>query len=464
VKETIENEQNNEIQESEKVENTDSEQDNSAPNTEKNVFIQKNSESVENVEKNDSEESVNNEEKQNNNNKKVFIEKKSENVEENNNEPEVEETNQNANTDENTEVKNENVIEKKENKKIFVQKNIIALTNTTAAATPPLPPSPYPENTRIEKNLYLSMNDKEGLARNKNCTERTGLLYTIRDSKQRDLKDPRKNILSHVITPAYIVLNINSFSVMSKQSSESVIRALIVEKIDKIKQSYKNTACFDLFEEGKTDKPLSLCASSKKEMDEWIVSVLEFKECILKEKAYVVDANKNAFKKPEKVNNGPKKNPLPHKSGPLAQNKIVNGTKIVQQPGNTENPKAESRDPYYYTNEHKKDAETVEVEESDETLTRMLNAQKRLELAQRQIKRQVEDKIRKVKEAHLKLIQKNKLLAKRNYLHKKKELAATTKKIEDMAKKQESQILNDAMKQMQNMDVILIFLFFRKNN
>jgi hypothetical protein len=313
------------------------------------------------------------------------------------------------------------------------------------------PPSPFPENTREEKSEFLNIKDKDGYSKDTKCDKKTGLLYTIKDSRQRDLNDPTKYIYSHVVTPVYVILNTNSFSISTNTSPESIIRSLILEKIDKIKQTYKNTACFDLIDDQKSSKPLTVCASTKSEMDSWIVSILTYKECIIKD-VKIIDANKNAFKKPEI--NGPPKNPLTHLFGPLSRKKIGNKTISIQTEGTNPNLKAEARDPYFYTNEHKKDAQTAEVEESDETLTRILNDRKRLELAQRQIKRQVEDKIRKVKEAHKKIIERNKLLARRNYLNKKKELAAITKKIEDGAKKEEGDILKGAMEKLTSMDVI----------
>ena len=77
-----------------------------------------------------------------------------------------------------------------------------------------------------------------------------------------------------------------------------------IEKIEKVRQTYKNTACFDIVEEKKETNPIKLCADSKKEMDDWILAILEFKECLLKDKASSLKNNLDITEKEiEKLKN-----------------------------------------------------------------------------------------------------------------------------------------------------------------
>ncbi len=311
---------------------------------------------------------------------------------------------------------------------------------------PPLPPGIFPPNVKFIFNTYLDMKEKATYVKNTKCKEKTGLLYLLKVQEVLDEKDPTKKEKKVTLKPSYISLSETSFSVQNNQIPQYLVQAVLLNKILRVTQEYKGTTCFDIIEEKKEMTPLQFCAESKDEMDEWIIGILEFKECLLKERFEIIDANSNAFaKKPDKldVKNGkgvvpPKRPPPP--VNPLA--KVETPVKPVVIP-----------DALYYTNTFAPTKEVQEITEADETLTKILNNKKREELAQRQIKRQIEDKIRKVKEAHKKIMLQERKMAKRNAANKKKEIALANQKIEDNAKNKQKKILDDAAKKMDNLNV-----------
>jgi hypothetical protein len=240
---------------------------------------------------------------------------------------------------------------------------------------------------------------------------------------------------------------------------------VVLEKILRVTQTYSGTTCFDIIEEKKEALPLQLCAETKEEMDEWIVGILEFKECLLKDKFQIIDANANAFKKEEKKKADIKKDIKQGKGivPTLAKGKLGGKGKGIGGKGKGPNPSLSnselpfkpptiSPETLYYTNSFTPSTEIVEITETDETLTKILNDKKREEIAQRQIRREIEDKIRKVKEAHQKILLQEKKMVKKNAVNKKKQIAVATQKIEDQAKKMEKQILSNALKSMQQMN------------
>jgi len=95
------------------------------------------------------------------------------------------------------------------------------------------------------------------------------------------------------------------------------------------------------------------------------------------------------------------KNQLPHAVGPLSPDNLaakVSSLGVIKPSeagpsGPVEAPdniaiKNRNQDPYFYTASPKQEAaKSVEIEESDDALTKILNDRKRLELAQRQIKK-----------------------------------------------------------------------------
>jgi len=337
-------------------------------------------------------------------------------------------------------------------RKAFIQMFDDVLQNSTNStnSTVPLPPGIFPTNVTFLINLNLDMKAKATFAKYTKCKEKSGLLYLLKNEDIADKNDPSKHSKGITLRPILIVLNEFSFSVQDNQIPQSLIQAIILEKILRVTQTYKGTTCFDIVEDKKELNPIHLCAENKDEMDEWIVGILEFKECLLKEKFEIIDANTNAFAK---------------KEDPKKENKedIKRGKGVVPpiKPPTPVNPLAKVEvpvkpviipDALFYTNTFAPTSEVQEITETDVTLTKILNDKKREEIAQRQIKRQIEDKIRKVKEAHKRILLQEKKMAKKNSANKKKEIAIETQKIENNAKKQENDILNSALKNMQKMN------------
>lgn len=354
-------------------------------------------------------------------------------------------------------------IKHRRHKKAFIQKNqnlnfdtltISARNNTHPSnGTSETRPGIFPNLTFVT-NPNLAMVLKKTFSTLQKCKQKTGLLYYVNMANIKDKNHPGNHIQQLQARPSYVVLNEHAFSVQDNQTPHSLVRAIGIEKILRVTQTFKGTTCFDVIEEKKENKPLQLCGESKDEMDEWIVGILEFKECLLKEKFEIIDANANAFAKT------PSKSDIKHGKGMVPP----------MQPDhhNTPNNKESiptpivAPDALYYTNTFTPTSEIQEITETDKALTKILNDKKREELAQRQIKRQIEDKIRKVKEAHKKILLQQRKMAHKNALNKKKEIAVETKKIEDQAKKKEKEILNDALKNMQKMNVITFFKSNRK--
>ena len=210
----------------------------------------------------------------------------------------------------------------------------------------------------------------------------------------------------------------------------------------------------EIVEEKKELTPLQLCSETKDEMDEWIVGILEFKECLLKEKFELIDANANAF-----AANHPKENKEDIKAGKgIVPPKIVPPVPSPFAKVETPVKPVVVPDALFYVNSFAPTSEVQEITETDATLTKILNNKKREELAQRQIKRQMEDKLRKVKEASKKIELQIHKQAKAAAANKRKEIAIATQKIEASAQKQEKNILNNALKNMNAMDVIILIL------
>jgi hypothetical protein len=310
----------------------------------------------------------------------------------------------------------------------------------------------YPTNTKFLQNDYLDIEMKDTYQSYTKCKVKTGLLYNIKVS---DYKEPSTGEVTKMIyaKPCLTSISENSFMIQENQTPQSLIQALMLEKIIRVTQTYKGTNCFDVVEEKKETQPIQLCAESKEEMDQWIMGILEFKECLLKDKLEVIDANANAFtvkrdnkKIEEEIREG--KGVIPEV--PVATNKLSLPTVLNKV-------KREIPDALFYTNTFAPTKETKEVEETDETLARIMNDKAREELSQRQIKREVEDKIRKVKEAHDKILLQEKILSKQKARDKKKELAAATNKIEEKTNSLQKKILAEALMKMQTMNVSIIF-------
>jgi hypothetical protein len=247
----------------------------------------------------------------------------------------------------------------------------------------------------------------------------------------------KANSLSLVCKPVIAILNQNSFTLQSSNSKGSIISSILLPKLERVVQQYKGTTCFDLIEKGKESKPIQVCTESKDEMDSWILSALEFKECLLKEKFELIDANANAFKARGPAGKNGKNGKRKGKGFGRGRGKGKDGKRgknIVEQGD------VASIDSLYYNNNYEPTPEAQEVASADKILNKILNDQRREEIAQRQIRRQVEDKIRKVKEAHKRIQEQKKLMAKKRALQKKRkksplQLKKLNKKLNMMKRK-----------------------------
>lgn len=312
-------------------------------------------------------------------------------------------------------------------------------------------PGIFPDNTTFLINANFEMKNKASYAKHTKCKNMQGLLYLLMVDEIIDHNDPSKHHRGLTAKPSFISLNEHAFSVQATEAPPTLIKAILLEKILRVTQTYPGTTCFDIVEEKKELTPLQLCSETKDEMDEWIVGILEFKECLLKEKFELIDANANAF-----ATNTPKPNKDDIKSGKGTVPQKVSPP-VFSPFSNVETPvkPVVVPDALFYVNSFAPTSEVQEITETDATLTKILNNKKREELAQRQIKRQMEDKLRKVKEASKKIELQIHKQARAAAANKRKEIAIATQKIEESAQKQEKNILNNALKNMNNMNVII---------
>jgi len=315
----------------------------------------------------------------------------------------------------------------------------------------------FPPGAKYSDNKRVDMLRKNFYAKNKKCVEKTGLLYYYFEDEIKNQANSTLNKKFGAIKPAYVILNENTFSIFDNRAPESLLKVVKVEKILRVTQQYQGSTCLDLIEEKKELHPIVLCTETPDEMDEWIVAILEFKECLLKEKFEIIDANANTFATKEEEKKGivnqmkgrPGYFPKPIVIPPPKPVKFIGRKKTVEL---IEKPKP-VRDALYYTNTFAPTSEILEITETDKALTKILNDNKREEIAQRQMKRQIDDKIKRVKEAQKKILKEEKKLAKKNAENKKKEIAVQTQKIENLAKTQEKTILTNAFRSLKQINV-----------
>ena len=304
----------------------------------------------------------------------------------------------------------------------------------------------FPPNVDFQENRDIDMSTKESFKSHAKCKQKTGILYFISEDHKH-----HKNA-----KPVFIVLNENSFSIMLNKLPNSLIKSVILERILRVTQANTKTTCFELIEDKKETTPIKICSETKEEMDEWIVAILEFKECLLKEKFELIDANSNAFAKDsakrKKIEANIKKG-----KGYTPHAKIFR-TATATDPAaivETINKPLGVQEALFYTNTFTPTQEILEIKETDDELTKILNDKKREEIAQRQIKRQLDDRLRAAKEAHAKVVLEQKKLVRKNIIQKKKAIAIATHKIEALAKTQEKKVLMEALHSMQEMNVII---------
>jgi hypothetical protein len=297
-------------------------------------------------------------------------------------------------------------------------------------------PNDFPTNVSIKNNPNLFLKSKNEYEKYSKCVIKSGLLYLLK---------------ANLATPVYVNLNSNALTIQDNLSINSIIQVIMLNKILRVTQIYKGTNCFDIIEEKNKDNfTVQLCAMNKDDMESWILGILEFKECLLQNKFEIIDANLNAFKKEKNINQLNPISNIVNNNGDISKDskdKII----VIK---NTPLKSFESSNFLYYTNTlAPPTSESITTTKSSEILTKILNDQKREEIAQRQIKRRVEDQIRKVKEANQKIILEQKKLARENSMTKKKELIIISQKIEEKADNFQKKILKNVLNNLHKLNV-----------
>ena len=144
------------------------------------------------------------------------------------------------------------------------------------------------ENTRMKieviesSKLPLSVRKDKKYIHYLKCSKKTGFLnyYQGMDDK-----------IATVI-PIYLTLSREVLRLFQSVSESSLISSIHLNSIQRIDQSLKNTFCFDIIineiVQLKTleTRKVILCANNLKIMNEWIKSILEFKECVIHEDSH----------------------------------------------------------------------------------------------------------------------------------------------------------------------------------
>ncbi len=149
--------------------------------------------------------------------------------------------------------------------------------NTRLFVKNKIPPPKYVilKNPHIPKNIKKL---KEGETNNK-CHEKTGYIYLA-----NNIFSPKNLPLQIKVVPIFVILTRSTISLMMGPEEKSMFNEIKLENIQKITQRYSNSFCFDIVENNVIEKtlakgPISLCAKNKKNMEDWIIALQEFKEC-----------------------------------------------------------------------------------------------------------------------------------------------------------------------------------------
>ncbi len=128
------------------------------------------------------------------------------------------------------------------------------------------------KNSLIKKKKHKFSNIK--------CSIKNGLIYYITGRPSA----PKYQIK---VLPVFITITVDKLILSKDETKSELIQSLSLVDIQRIDQHYLGTFCFDLIlnqirnnqlEAGQ----LSLCAKNEKEMNFWVVSILEFKKCSIK--------------------------------------------------------------------------------------------------------------------------------------------------------------------------------------
>jgi len=120
------------------------------------------------------------------------------------------------------------------------------------------------------KNKKISKKGKKKYSNVIPCVNKKGILYLIDQvNKNRTIK--AKEVV--------IKLTSDALEIFQTFNENTSIKTVNLNEILRITQSYSNTFCFDLLLTNKPFVKTTLCAKSKKGMNEWIHAILAFKYC-----------------------------------------------------------------------------------------------------------------------------------------------------------------------------------------
>ena len=143
-----------------------------------------------------------------------------------------------------------------------------------------------------KKNLQINITKKLFIKYSfyKKCSVKTGFVNLI---QERPLS---QNNYTIKVSPIFAKININNFSLFISYKSKKPLFIIPLKDIQRIDKHYLNTFCFDIII-SKLNKSfqfskgaLSLCSNSLHEMQKWVKSILEFKQCQISNE--LVDHNK----------------------------------------------------------------------------------------------------------------------------------------------------------------------------
>ena len=134
----------------------------------------------------------------------------------------------------------------------------------------------YTLDTKPNKFLDRKLIKKNSLY--KKCETKTGVLLNV-------INHPKKKESRIQVTPTFVNLNLVSISIF-KSFNKGLMHSIKLDTIQRITQHYEGTFCFSIIVNNVSDNelnimPFTICAQSKKEMTDWVNTLLEFKHCKL---------------------------------------------------------------------------------------------------------------------------------------------------------------------------------------
>jgi len=146
------------------------------------------------------------------------------------------------------------------------------------------------------------------LIRNEHCVLKSGVSHIL-------VGYPGPKVKSLKVKGCYVTLSPESVFFFKSFKKSDLFASLKVNEIVRITQNYPGTNCFDIHSgndnSGNSLQQVTLCYKTKKDLNEWINALIEFKKC------HIVQVNKdngiyringNNGKKGNKVINGIKRN------------------------------------------------------------------------------------------------------------------------------------------------------------